>query len=456
MADASLLGRGVFSRGYRAWFLTLSIVISSLAVMDRTSVLTMGQAIKLDLKLTDFQFGIISGFGYALFYAILGLPLARLADTRSRIRLIALAVALFSAFVALCSFARSFIQLFLCRITVGLGEAGVQPPTISMVSDLYPPQARGRALSLLSIGLGLGALVGPIGSGFVAEHANWRIVFLALGAPGVLCGLLAWLTLREPPRGLSEGRAQAETEPAPPVMAIVRLLAGKPTFWCIVVAMAFSTLGSAGVGAFLPQFFARQFQLGSSGVGLLFGVIGALSMLTGMLSGGFVGDWVSRQDRRWYVWLPALGMVVATPLYLGAFLLPDRIAALASLTVAGASLFVYYAPVQVVMQNMVEPRMRGTATYIFFLVSSLAGFGLGPAVLGQLSDHLAGQAFGAGDYLAACPGGKALAAGAIAQVACDHASAQGLKWAMSLMSCLYVGAAVAFAVAARWIRRDLD
>ena len=127
---------------YRIWFLTLMVLISAFSVIDRTAVLTLGQAIKQDLRLSDFQFGLISGVGFALFYAILGLPLARLADTWSRVRLITIAVAIFGVFAALCGLTRNFVQLMLCRIVVGVGEAGVQPPTVSVISDLYPPRPR--------------------------------------------------------------------------------------------------------------------------------------------------------------------------------------------------------------------------------------------------------------------------------------------------------------------------
>ncbi len=150
---------------YRIWFLTLMVLISAFSVIDRTAVLTLGQAIKQDLRLSDFQFGLISGVGFALFYAILGLPLARLADTWSRVRLITIAVAIFGVFAALCGLTRNFVQLMLCRIVVGVGEAGVQPPTVSVISDLYPPRKRGTALAILSIGIPVGTLVGPIGGG---------------------------------------------------------------------------------------------------------------------------------------------------------------------------------------------------------------------------------------------------------------------------------------------------
>ncbi len=442
---------------YRIWFLTLMVLISAFSVIDRTAVLTLGQAIKQDLRLSDFQFGLISGVGFALFYAILGLPLARLADTWSRVRLITIAVAIFGVFAALCGLTRNFVQLMLCRIVVGVGEAGVQPPTVSVISDLYPPRKRGTALAILSIGIPVGTLVGPIGGGYLADATSWRMVFLVLGLPGIVLTILAMLTLREPPRGLSEpGGTATAAGPAPSVKAVLRHLAAKRAFWHIVAAMAVTNFAAAGVGSFLPQYFSRSFSLGLGLTGVMFGLIGATSTLVGNVSGGVIVDWLSHRDERWCCWLPGIGVLAAAPMYVASFVLPNPILATGILVVAGASLFLYFTPTQVILQNMVEPRMRGTAAFIFFLVSAMVGLGFGPALLGYISDGWAATAFHLGDYLASCPGGVAKAgAGASVNAACHAASAVGLRGSMSVMSCLYVWAAVHFALAARTIRRDL-
>ncbi len=456
MAETAPMDHGRFRRPYRAWFLFLMVAVSAFSVIDRTAVLTLGQAIKRDLVLSDMQFGLISGFGFALFYAMLGLPLARFADTSNRMRLVAASVAVFSVFSTLGGLSRSFVQFFLCRIFVGVGEAGVQPPTISVISDLYPPQKRGTALAILSVGIPAGSLVGPIAAGYLAQAFSWRTVFLLIGLPGLVVALASWFTLREPPRGMSE-QISAENTKAPGFWAVWRHLAAKPSFWQVMAAMAITNFAAAGVGSFLPQFFTRQFNLGLGMTGVMFGVISSLSTLLGTVSGGVVVDFISRHDKRWYVWLPGIGGLVAAPLYVASFVVPNPVIALAALTLAGASLFLYFTPTQALLQNMVEPRMRGTAAYVFFLVSGVVGYGFGPALLGQLSDHMAGHAFAGGHYLAACPGGGALA-GALAGAvkACHDASTSGLKFAMSLMSCLYVWAAVHFALAGKTVRRDLE
>lgn len=445
-----------FSKAYRGWFLTLMVAASALAVIDRTAVLTLAQPIKVALHISDAQFGLITGFGIALCYALFGLPLAWLADTSNRMRLVAVAIGFFSLFAALGGMARSFLQLLLCRVIVGLGEAGVQPPTISAISDLYPAKRRSTALSVLSTNIGIGSLIGPIAAGYLAEASSWRVVFYLVGGAGVLMAALCWLTLREPPRGMSEEVA-VEPAPAPGAFAVLRHLAAKRSFWHVVAGMAVANFAVAGVGSFLPLYFSRQFSLGSGMTGVLFGVISFISTFGGTFSGGVIVDFISRRDGRWCVWLPGLGLLAAAPLYVGAFTLPVTWLALVSLTLAGVALFLYYAPTQALLQNMTPPRMRGTAAYVFFVVTGTVGFGGGPPLLGLISDHIAAHAFTAGDYLTACPGGVApAAAGAAMAQACRTASAAGLKIAMSAMSCLYLWAAVHFALAARTVRQDLE
>lgn len=447
---------GRFSKSYRIYFLVLAVVVSAFSVIDRTALVTMGQAIKQDLSLSDLQFGILTGFGFVLFYALLGLPLARIADTKNRCRLITVAIGVFSVFVTLCGLVRSFLQLMICRVVVGVGEAGVQPPTISVISDLYPPRRRGSALAILSIGVPVGTLVGPIAGGFLAQAYSWRVVFLLLGIPGALITVLAWLTLREPPRGLSEKKLIEQNAVAPGVLAVCRHLAARASFWHFVAGVAVANFAAAGISSFLPQFFTRSFGLSMSMTGVAFGVMGAISTLVGTYSGGVLVDQISRHDQRWYAWLPALGVGIAAPMYVASFLIPSFTLVAPILTVGGAALFLYYTPSQVVLQNMVEPQMRATAAFVFFLVSSLVGFGFGPALMGFVSDKVAAHAFHAGSYAALCPGGIARpGASMVLNSACKTAAATGLRDAMSLMGAFFLWAALHFALAARTLRQDL-
>lgn len=449
-------GAKEYSRGYRTYFLVLMVIISAFAIIDRVALLTVGQTVSRDLGLSDFQFGLVSGFAFALVYTLVGLPLARIAESKNRVGLISIAVAVWSVFSFLSGFARSFVHLLLCRIVIGVGEAGVQPPAIAIISDLYPPGRRGTALAILSVGLPIGSLVGAAGAGYLASAYSWRTVFLFLGAPGILLAIIAWLTLTDPPRGLSEGKAARVPEVPPSTGAVFRHLAARRSFWHIVGALALTYFAAAGIGSFIPQYFARVLHLPLARAGLMFGLIGATSSLIGNVSGGVTVDWVSRRDERWYVWLPALGVAIAAPLYLGAFTIVDPAIAAVMLVAAGVFMFLHYAPSQAVLQNMVEPKMRATAAFVFFFIVSMLGYGIGPTLLGLISDLLAQHAFLSGDYASACQGGGAKAPIAVNLVdVCHAASASGMRGAMQVMSCLFFWAALHYWLACRTLRDDL-
>ena len=452
---AKALDETSFSGGYRGWFLALMVAISTCSAIDRVAVITVGQAIKEDLRLTDFEFGLLSGFGFAVLYAVLGLPIARLADTRSRAKLVAAAVAIWSVVTVLSGLARSFGQMMVCRIVIGVGEAGVQPPTVSMISDLYPRSRRGFALGILALGVPIGTLFGAIGGGYLAQYLSWRTAFILLGVPGVILAAVAFLTLREPPRGMSDRKAAVNTS-APALKAVLRCLAAKPSFWHLVAAVAVINFATNSLGAFLPQYFSRAFNMGLGRTGIVYGLVGAVSTLVGYVFGGMVTDWVGRRDERWYVWLPGIGVLASAPLYVASFLIPNPIIATVFVLLGSTAMFLYYTPTQVLLQNMVEPQMRATAAFLFFFVGSLVGLGFGPALTGLLSDVLAAHSFHLGDYAQLCPPGAAAGRPAALESACRAASALGIRGALTAMGCLYFWAMAHYFLAARTVRQDIE
>jgi predicted MFS family arabinose efflux permease len=449
-------GSGVATASQRAWFIAALVAINTCSSIDRVATITIGPAIKRDLALSDLQFGLIAGFGFALFYAFLGLPIARLADTRNRVTLIVAAVSLWSVFLMLCGLARNFLQLIICRVAVGIGEAGVQPPSVSLVSDFYPPQRRGFAIGLLALGVPVGTLVGAVGGGYLTEALSWRAAFLIIGSPGIVLALLVWATLRDPPRGMSDRDPLAVHASAPTIMAIARHLRTRRSFWHLMAAIGLTNLAINGLGAFLPQFFARVSHLNLGRVGIVYGSIGAAATLVSFVFGGAVVDWISRRDGRWYVWLSALGCLLSVPLYILSFMSSSAIMATVLLTLASICIFLYYTPSQVVLQNMAQPRMRATVAFVFFLVVGLVGVGLGPTLVGFLSDSFAAHAFTLGDYSQRCPGGVARALTAGLDDACQSASSVGLRYALIGVSCISLWAALHFLLAARTLRKDMS
>lgn len=444
-----------YSAGYRFWLLTLLLLIAAFAFIDRVIMQTLGQVIKEDLNLTDLQLGVLGGLSFALLYSTLGLPLARLAERHSRVNIIAASVGLFSVMAALCGLAQNFWQLFLYRVGVGIGEAGVQPPGVSLISDHFPPKRRGAAIVTMQLGTAVGAVFGAFGGGWIAQNYGWRAAIVALAVPGILLAILFKLTLREPPRGMCDDEPSREAAP-PPFLAVWRLLASKPAFWHMMAGLGLTMMATYGWGAFTTPYAMRVFGIPVQDAGLIYALIAGVAGGTGLMISGYTIDWISRRDQRWYAWLPTLGVACAAPSMLVALSMQALWPFVFAVMVGNLFTFFYQTPTIVAMQNMVTPRMRATAAFVFFFVNTLVGVGFGPAITGLLSDLFAQGAFAIGDFAAMCPGGRAIP-GAEANFgqACAAASTEGVKASLTTMALFYLWAAAHYWMASRTIRGDL-
>ncbi|GJH22552.1 MFS transporter [Caballeronia novacaledonica] len=441
----------------RRWLMFMLFVITTFNFIDRIVFLTLGQPIKQDLGLTDLQLGILGGVSFAIFYSFVGFPIARLAERTSRVRLIAASVALWSLMTTLCGATGSMVQLLLCRIGGSIGEAGVQPAAMSLVADQYPPSRRGGALTVISLGMPLGLIIGSTAGGWMAQALSWRMAFFIVGGPGVVLAFVTWLTLREPVRGQFDSPQSRETTDQPPsVMQVLRVMTSRSSCRNFMLALGLTSIGAQGIGAFMFPYFVRVLHLPLAEAGLMFGTIGGMAMGFGMMFGGFGVDWISRRDGRWYGWVPAIGLSLAAPLYLVAFIGNDVTVSLVALTLGGMFVFMHFGPTIAVLQNMVGSRMRATAAFLFFFISNLVGMGIGPVSIGFFSDVLARRAFPSGNYIEMCPGGLAPAGSAsgLAQ-ACQHASAVGLQQAMAGCACFLMLGMIFYLRATRSVRRDL-
>lgn len=440
-----------FSFGYRTWFLGLMVAIYACSFIDRIILNTIGPAIIKELRLSDLEFGLLGGMAFAVFYSAFGIPIAWVAERRSRITVVSVCIALWSVMTALCGVAQGYGQLLLFRMGVGVGEAGSGPATHSLISDLYPPKKRASALAIYSVGVPLGIMFGAIAGGWIAQTFSWRTALVVVGLPGLALALLARLTLKEPPRGRLEPTAVPGA--APPLRAVLGRLFSRPTFINLCAGCILTNLTTSGINTFAATFLARSFHLGLATVGLMYGLISGGAGLAGYLLGGFGSDQGARRDVRWYVLLPAFGSITALPIFLVA-LSRD------SAAVSGVLLFVaillsqiYFAPTFGVVQNLVEPRMRASAAAFVLLLMNIFGQGLGPTLIGFLSDTFAKRLFVQGDYVAIC---RAHGAHAAASAACGHASATGLTWAMMAFCVFLAWGSLHYVLASRTIARDLD
>lgn len=443
-----------FSRGYRTWMMGLLIAIYACSFIDRVIITTVGQFIKVDLKLSDLQFGLLGGLAFALFYAGFGIPIARAAETKGRTTIIAICIALWSGMTALTGIAQNYLQLLFFRMGVGLGEGGCSPAAHSLLSDCYPPTKRSSAIALYSIGVPIGSMTGALAGGWITQAFNWRTAFVVVGLPGLVLALLAKLTLKEPPRGAIEG-ADVASRP-PPMRAVLARLFRTTTFLNMAAGCILSNLAGASIAVFSPPFLVRSFGLSPAQVGVYYGLMIGASGTIGYLTGGFGSDLGAKKDVRWYAWAPAIGSALACPLMLFAFTRDSALTVTIGQFFGSICLAIYFAPTFAVIQNLVDVRMRASASAIMFLLINLFGQGLGPTVMGWFSDSSARRLFKLGDFMTACPGGvgpKGSAPDLMA--ACTHASSTGLKQAILLTTFFFLWGSFHYILAARTIRRDM-
>lgn len=410
--------------------------------VDRTIVNVLQQPIKQELALQDWQLGLLGGTSFAIFYTLLGLYVARLAERRDRVTILTLCILAWSAFTALCGLVTSFMQLLLLRIGVAIGEAGATPTGHSLISDHYPVARRAGALAVFHSGNTLGSVLGALIGGFVGQAYGWRWAFVVAGVPGLALAAIAWFTLRDPRR-----QAPVAAADVPPLTEVARLLFGKAAFRHLAFGAGLMLFGSYGVFAFVTAHFMRTFALPLAQASLIGGVGTGLVLGIGTLSGGFLAQRLAVRDRRWLVWTTAAALALAAPLCALAFtataVVPATILFLTMATLLG----VFQGPLFGALHSLVAPRMRATASAILLLGITLLGLGLGPLVIGLLSDMLAARAVAG--FADLCRAGTAT------DPRCLAASAQGLRQALAGCAVAFGWAALHFALAGRTIRADM-
>lgn len=442
------------STAYRGWMMALLVGVYASSSLDRLILATLAQALKRDLLISDLQFGLLNGVIFAALFTLGGVPIARLADRRPRVPILAVAIAIWSAMTALSALAANFVQLALFRIGVSLGEAGCSPVTYSLISDQYPAKRRAGAVAILGLGVPLGAMLGAVLGGWASETVGWRAAFAIAGLPGLALAAAVWLTLREPPRG-SFDPPVATAATAPPFSAVLRQIWSKPAYLHLMAVAAICIFCNTALNLFIPSFFIRAHGLGQYEAGKYFGAMIGIGAAVGTGGFGLLISRVAQRDPRWLGWGPGLVMAGGLPFYLVAFTTQDFSVAYPALFIATCIGFAFLGPVVGATQNMMPPRMRASAAAVLLIAMHLIGGGLGPSFAGIASDLFAARAFGAG-YAAACPAGLAPPGATRAVIdACAAASAQGLRIAMILSSLFFAWGALHAVLAARTIRRDL-
>ena len=425
------------SRGYRAWLLFVLFLVCLFNYADRTVVASIAGPLRADLKLTDFQLGLLQGLSFALLYCLLGIPFARLSERYSRVKILAGATAVWSVMTVVCGAATSFAYLLLARLGVGVGEAGFMGPSASLIGDHFPRNKRAMATSWIMMGVPFGAFIGAVAGGAIAQTWGWRWAFVAAGAPGVIVALLV-LTLRDPQRGAMDNDANAEV---PPLRDVAASLFRNKVFLHVTAGGALAGFGMQGFSAFLALYYARVHDMAPAAAGLSFGVVSFLNVAFGLMFSGWLASWGAKRDLRWYAWIPAAGTLIASGVYVAAFNTTALVPSLVLLVIAGAALMTYFGPAIAMVQNVAGSRSRASAMAIYQLIVNLIALGFGPMGIGYASDRFAAAAYG-GPLPERC---KAL----VTDVACRTAMGTGLREAFMLITVLYVWASVHYFLAGR-------
>ena len=429
------------SERYRKYVLWLLFTVYVFNFVDRSILTILMQPIKEEFKFSDTEMGLLGGIAFALLYCTLGIPIARWADKTNRVVIISLSLFVWSLATAFTGLAKNFSQLLLGRVAVGIGEAGCSPPAYSLISDYFEPKRRSTALAIYSMGIHGGVFLGLMLGGQVAKVYGWRTAFFVCGLPGIVLALIVRLTLREPPRGFSDpapAAGAAADAVLPPVGDVLRNLWAKPTFRNLSLAAALQSFVGYGVQSFASPYLMRSHGMGVAETGSFLALVTVLGGASGTYFGGRLADHLSasRQDRRWQLWVPAIGTMAALPLGLIIYVLNIKTISMWTMIPTLAVGSMYLGPTYATLHGLVGPRERALAGALLLFIINLIGLGLGPLATGIMSDVLKARFVAGGETELV-------------------AAAEGLRYAMAVMVCVGLWASYCYARAARTLREEL-
>ncbi|MBT5239489.1 MAG: MFS transporter [Rhodospirillaceae bacterium] len=376
------------STGYRRYVLGLLLVVAIFNYADRYLLGILIPDIKADLDLSDTQIGFISGAAFTILYAFLGVPIARLADRFSRKKIIAASLAVWSLMTCLCGSAQSFIQLAVFRVLVGIGEAGCTPPSHSLISDYYKRERRTSALAIFGLGSPIGVFIGFLVGGWVVDLAGWRLALFAFGAPGIIVALILYFTLRDIPRGHSDGVAASTSDSPdmPGLWTTFVTLWAKKTFRHMILGGSMYGLIMVAVLIWIPSFFVRTHGLEIGVIGTWLAFTNAVPHAIGILAGGVIADRLAKKGVRGPILLCVFAQVIATPFYALVLLWPDSTGAFLWLIIPSL-VGVMQGPVLfATIQSISSVQTRAVAAALMILIINLISGIIGPQLVGLVSD----------------------------------------------------------------------
>jgi predicted MFS family arabinose efflux permease len=418
---------GIPSAAYSNYVLFVLFLVYVFNFIDRQILSILIDPIKAELGASDTQMGFLTGFAFAVFYTVAGIPIARWADKGVRRNLIALGLAVWSAMTALSGVAQTYLHLALARIGVGVGEAAGSPPAHSLISDYFAPEKRATAISIYNSGIHVGVMLGYLAGGWINEFFNWRVAFMVVGVPGIVFALVVRFTIREPRRGMSEAAGTLPDTAQDSIKDVFRFMLSMRSFTLLSVATGISAFSAYGFGSWVPSYLRRVHEMGSGEIGTWIGLEAGIGGAVGAILGGRLADRLGAKDPRWYLWVPALSLVAYLP-FIYLFLILDT-PQLALLAYFGAITFaaMHLGPAIAITYGLVKVRMRALASALLLFILNMIGLGLGPLLVGIISDGLA-----------------------------PTQGAQSIRWALGIVAMSKVIAIWMFWAASKSLKKDLE
>lgn len=418
----------MYSASYKRYVTALLLVVYIFNQTDRAIFAFLMEPIKRELRLSDTQLGLLAGPALVLFYAMLGIPVALLADRSNRVSIISVAVALWSGIVTLSAVVQTFWQFALVRVGVGIGEAGFSAVAQSLIADYHEPSERARAISFFLLAIPLGGVMSSLIGGWVNQLYGWRAAFIVAGVPGLVLAILLKSTVQEPPRQAraapSEGVASSAGSSLRFVLATLRR---RRSLRHLAAATALANIVCFSSLVWMSAFFIRVHHVATGELGVWLAVIVGVGGGAGVWLGGHLTDRYGARDERVQMRLVAWATALMSPLLLGALWSPSKELALLLLMPAYTFMFFFFGPTFSLVLGLSAASVRATMSAIFIFIQILAGGVIGVQLVGVLSD-------------------------ALASVSGD--TAEGLRWSMTLTCPLALWAAAHFALAGRTIEVD--
>jgi MFS family permease len=461
---------GYGTKRYRTYVLSALTLIYIMNFVDRGLLAVVGPDLVPELGISDTQFGLLTGFGFALLYTIVGLPLARYADKAHRVWIMSVCVALWSLMTALCGLATevtvgsvtigAFWVLLMCRVGVGIGEAGCTPPANSLIADYYAPRDRSQALGVYAMGVTLGTMFANLIGGWVTDAFDWRTAFFVVGLPGLLLAAVFKLTVKEPPRGYTDPTGAQSKEQVTFREAISELTT-KPAFWLMTGGATVAAFCGYGLSSVQSIFLVRAHEITAGEAAIWINAPVSLSSAIGT----FVTGWLATKLYKKYpgaiAWLPAAGLALSVPFYVFAFTTQNLLYAAICLIIAGFVKYGYLAAQYTIGQGVVSMRVRATATAVLLFVANLIGYGFGPLFIGAISDIFfvngVAELGVAAEELTRnqCHPRVIGELSGNLQSVCGEVYAQSLQSAMVIMALLYIASSLFFLLTWPRLKKDM-